>query len=157
MFDAEIRGLEDLERLGRELRQAGDGGKELRRELYRGLNSVTKEVRGGMREAIPAALPQRGGLARTIQSSARFTTSPKLAGKFLGVTIWGKAKGHDLRLLTGRRLRHPVFGNRRVWVNQSKGVDPAVFVGKFEDQKPEVRDAILDVISRVRAKLYRSV
>lgn len=157
MIDTDLRGVGDLEDLGRALKAMGDSGKGLRRELYRGLNSVTKEARGELREVIPAVLPQRGGLAAEVQSAARFSTKPKLGGKFIGVTIWGKARGRDMRLLTGKRLRHPVYGNRNRWVTQTAGVQPSIMLAKFQDQKPAVQRAVLEVIGSVRSKVYRRV
>lgn len=156
-MDIDVRGLQEIQDLGRVLKSMGDSGKGLRRELYAGLNRETKDVRGELKEVIPAVLPRRGGLAATIQRASRFTTSPKFSGRFLGVTIWGKARGHDMRTLTGRRLRHPVYGNRSRWVNQTAGVEPQILMGKWEDQRPEVREAILGVITDIRSKIYRKV
>lgn len=153
----DVRGTEQLEDLGRALRAAGTGGKGLRNELYRGVNSVSKPIRNELVDSISEALPQRGGLARTFESAARFNASPKMSGKFVGVTIWGKARGHDMRTLTGKRLRHPVYGNRRNWVNQTAGVDPTAVPQKFESQRDRVREAVYEVIATVRSKIYRSV
>ena len=147
--DFQIRNLDDLERAIKRIK-AGD--KVLRRELYSGLNRVSKGIRGQMKEAIPAALPQRGGLAATVQRSTRFNTTAK-TGRNLGVTIWAKNSGHDIRTLTGRRLRHPVWGHRGFWVNQTAGVYPAVFLASFEKQKPEVQQAIIRVIEDVARKV----
>lgn len=155
--DFEVRGLGELEDLGRALKAMGDGGKGLRRELFKGLNSVSKEARGELEEVIPAVLPQRGGLAGEVQRQARFSATASTSGRRLGVQIRGKARKRDMRLLTGKRLRHPVFGNRDVWVSQTEGVQPSIFLAKWEDQKPEVREAVLGVIADVRAKIYRRV
>ena len=155
MTDAEIAGTEQIDALVRTIREHADR-KALQRELSAGLNSVTKHIRGQLVEAIPAALPRRGGLAATIQKSAKFNTSAK-SGAWAGVTIWGKSKGHDMRTLTGRRLRHPVYGNRGVWVNQTRGVLPGVFLAKWEDQKPEVQRAMSEVLERIAQKIVDGV
>lgn len=142
---------EDVANLVRAI-SAHTDAKVLRRELYRGLNSASKGVRGEMKEVIPAALPARGGLAALIHGATSSTTTAK-AGRFAGVSIRFRAKGHDIRILTGRRLRHPVYGNRRNWVNQTAGLEPAVFIGEFEQQTPEVRRAIERVLEDVARKV----
>lgn len=147
----EVRGAEDIDALIAAIRTHADA-KALRRELYAGLNRVSKQVRGEMIEVIPAALPRRGGLAELMQSKTKARSTAK-GGRYAGVSIRFQAKGADVRTLAGRRLRHPVFGNRRVWVEQTEGVQPAVFLGKFEQQRPEVRDAMLAVLNEVARKV----
>lgn len=149
-FDVTVKS-EDVDNLVRAIRSHADG-KALRRELARGLNSATKRVRGQMIEVIPAALPRRGGLAAQFEDKVKGNASAK-SGRWPGVSIWYRAKGHDVRTLTGKRLRHPVFGNRSVWVNQTAGVDPAVFFAEFDKQKPDVQRAIVAVLEDVARKV----
>jgi len=153
MGDFEVRGAEDIDRLVKALRTHADA-KALRKELYAGLNRVSKDVRGEMKEAIPATLPQRGGLAAKVQATTRFTTSAK-SGRNAGITIWARNKSHDIRTLTGKRLRHPVWGNRDRWVNQTAGVEPAVFMGAFDKQKRPVQFAILRVMNDIAKKIAK--
>ena len=108
---------EDVDKLVRNIRQHADG-RAIRRELSRGLNSATKHARGQMIEVIPAALPRQGGLASQMKTMVRGTTSAK-SGKWAGVSLTFRSRGYDVRTLTGRRLRHPVFGNRSNWVEQT--------------------------------------
>jgi hypothetical protein len=149
--DFEVRGVEDVDKLVRAIRTHADA-KALRKELFSGLNRHTKELRGRMIQVIPAALPKRGGLAAEFQKGTTARTTAK-SGKYAGVSVWFRNKNHDIRTLTGKRLRHPVYGNRNRWVTQTKGVDPAVFIGKFEQQKPEILRAILDVMNEVARKV----
>lgn len=151
MVDVDIRGADDIDKLVTAIRTHADA-KALRKELYSGLNRVTKEIRGNLVEVIPAALPRRGGLAALMQTKTRARTTAK-SGKWAGVSMRFEAKGHDIRTLTGKRLRHPVFGNRRVWVDQAEGVEPSVFMGEFEKQKPHIQDAILTVLNDVARKV----
>lgn len=151
MADFEVRGAEDVDHLVKAIRAHADA-KALRKELYSGLNRVTKEIRGPMLEVIPAALPRRGGLADLIQSTTTSRTTAK-TGKWAGVSMRFQSKGHDVRTLVGKRLRHPVFGNRNAWVTQTKGVEPSVFTGKFDEQKPEISRAIQDVMNEVARKV----
>jgi len=153
MGDFEVRGAEDIDRLVKRIRAHADA-KALRKELYSGLNRVSKDIRGEMKQAIPAALPRRGGLAAKVQATTRFTTSAK-SGSNAGVTIWARNKSHDIRTLTGRRLRHPVYGNRSTWVNQTAGVDPAVFLAAFDKQKPFVQRKLLRVMNDIAKKIAK--
>lgn len=141
----------DVDNLVRALRKHGDS-KALRKDLYSGLNRVTKEIKGPMIEAIPAALPRRGGLAPEIQSTTTARASVR-SGKWAGVSMRFRSKNHDIRTLVGKRLRHPVYGNRDRWVTQTAGVDPSVFIGKFEEQKPEIQREIRRVLLDVARKV----
>lgn len=150
-MDIDVRGAEDIDALVKAIRQHADA-KALRKELYAGLNRVSKEVRGELVEVIPAALPRRGGLAQLMKSRTTSRTTAK-AGKWAGVSMRFQSKGHDIRTLTGKRLRHPVFGNRGAWVTQTEGVEPSVFLARFEQQTPRVREDILRVLKDVARKV----
>lgn len=154
MADFEVRGAEDIDRLVRAIRAHADS-KALRKELYSGLARVTKNVKGPMIEVIPAALPKRGGLAAEVKSSTRVRISPR-AGRYAGVRMRFASSKHDIRTLVGKRLRHPVYGNRERWVSQTAGVSPTVFTFAFEHQKPAVRRAIIGVMNDVARKVAGS-
>jgi hypothetical protein len=149
--DFEIRGADDIDALVKRIRNHADA-KALRREMFRALNASTRQMRGEIHEAIPAALPTSGGLSASVQGSTRFNTSAK-GGKHAGVTLWARNRKHDIRTLTGKRLRHPVYGNRDRWVNQTAGVEPAVILGVFDKQKPHVREQILKVMNDIAKKV----
>lgn len=142
---------DDIERLVKNIKTHGNS-KALNKELRRGLNVVTGDVRGKLVQVIPAALPKRGGLADTIHEATRSRTSVK-GGKWAGVSMVFSSKGHDIRTITGKRLRHPVWGNRSVWVDQTKGIEPAVWTGEIENQAPEIRRAIVAVLNDVTRKM----
>lgn len=147
----EIRGADDVEALVKALREHADA-KALRRELYRGLNGVSKEIRAEMVETIPDALPRRGGLAAEVQAATRARSTAK-GGRYAGVSIRFQARGKDVRVLTGKRLRHPVFGNRGAWVEQEEGVNPDVFPAAFEKQAPKVLAEMQQVLEEVARKV----
>jgi hypothetical protein len=151
LADFEIRGAEDIGALVKRINTHADS-KALKRELNAGLNRSTKDVRGELSDAIPDVLPESGGLAATFKSATKFNTSAK-SGKWAGVTIWGRARGHDVRTLTGRRLRHPLFGNRRYWFNQTAGVNPGALEDRFEDQKRDVQRDVVRVMEEIGRKV----
>lgn len=151
--DVEIRGVENLARLSRALREAGEQGKGLRKELRSSITKETKKIRADMRAGLSAgpALPSRGGLASDIQSNTRFTTA--ISGS--GVRIRVRSKRSIRRMNATGTFRHPVFGNRGKWVTQSAGVSKGFLDRPFEKSRPEVQKAVLAAIDRTRAQVYR--
>lgn len=152
MADVEIRGGEDVDALVRRIRTHGDA-KAIRKELLAGLNRVTKGTREDMKASIPASLPSRGGLASLVHREANLRTSAK-GGRYAGVTIFANRRGgRDLRRLNQGRLRHPVFGNRGVWVNQTAGVEAGFLDEAFENDKPEITRGITRVLEDIARRI----
>lgn len=143
----------DVDNLVHAIRTHADA-KAIRRDLYRGLNSVSKPVRESMVDAIADALPRRGGLAEQMQAKVRSRTSAK-GGKYAGVSIRFASQGYDIRTLTGARLKHPVFGNRGVWVEQSEGLHPEEFLGEFARQQPDMLRAVTRVLDEIARKVTK--
>lgn len=146
-----VRGADDVDALVRRMRQHADK-QAIQRELYRGLNGVSKQVRAEMLEVIPDALPQRGGLAALVKSRTRARATAK-TGTYAGVSLRFASSKTDVRVLTGKRLRHPVFGNRSVFVEQTEGVNPEVFPEAFDRQRDRVRDSITAVLEDIARKV----
>lgn len=143
----------DIDALVQSIRVHADR-RALEKELRAGLNRATKGIRGELVEVISAALPNRGGLAEVMKGATRSRTSVK-GGKYAGVSMRFNARGHDIRTLTGKRLRHPVYGHRGTWVNQTAGVEPTVFLEEFDKQKPEIQREITRVMEDVARKVCR--
>jgi hypothetical protein len=141
----------DVDNLVRAIRTHADA-KAIRKDLYRGLNGASKDVRSQMIDAIPNALPRRGGLAEQMRGMVSGRTTAK-GGKYAGVSLRFSSKGYDIRTLTGGRLRHPVHGNRGVWVQQTAGLNPEAFTGEFERQKPDMLRAINKVLEDIARKV----
>ena len=142
---------DDVENLVHAIRKHADA-KAIKREMFRGLNHVGKEARLKMVDAIDDALPSRGGLSQMMKDTMRSRVSAK-GGKYAGVSIWFQNKGHDTRTLTGKRLRHPVWGNRGVWVTQTAGVDPEAFPAAFERLRPDMTRAVNRVMEDIARKV----
>lgn len=140
----------DVDNLVRAVRTHADA-KAIRRDLYRGLNSATKGVRTQMIDAIPNALPRRGGLAEQMKAKVGSRTTAK-SGKYAGVSIRFASKGYDIRTLMGGQVRHPVFGHEP-WVEQTAGVNPDAFVEAFARQKPDMQRAISRVLEDIARKV----
>lgn len=147
----EVKGLEQLANVSRLLKGAP---KEMQRELYRELNRATKPLREAMRDEIPNALPRRGGLAAYAQQRTSFTTSARKGGQFVGVSIRARGrKGMDARMLEQGRVRHPVFGNRRVWVEQTAGVREKALTRVFESKRGYLLGELNVALDRLARKI----
>lgn len=149
-MEVEIKSA-DVDNLVRAIRTHADA-KAIRRDLSKGLNSASKGVRAKMIDAIPDALPRRGGLAEQMRSMVSGRATAK-SGKYAGVSLRFSSKGYDIRTLTGKRLRHPVFGNREAWVEQTAGLNPEAFTGEFERQKPDMARAVNRVLEDIARKV----
>ena len=148
--DLRVEGVERLERASRQLREVGD--KDLRREMFRAIQRSTKPLRGKAKEAALRELPKRGGLNVWVAQS-RFSTKTRGSGKKAGVRITATKGKHDLRALDAGRLRHPVYGNRNVWVNQS--VPAGWFSKTIENGADEVRKELVKALDDVLKQIAR--
>lgn len=150
MGNFEVRGAEKFERVAKALKQAGD--KDLRKELYAGLNRATKPLRGEAKKSAGANLPRAGGLNKRV-ARARFSTRRR-TGKNAGITI--VAKGMDqLALMDRGFVRHPVYGNRRRWVVQPIPDAEGWFSKPMEDGKPQAQREIVKSLDDVAKKLAK--
>lgn len=143
--DFRVTGAEDLQALARGLRQAGD--KDLRKELMRGLRSGVKPLIADTREHARQTLPKRGGLNERVARSKFKVKIRTGANPSVRIT----ATGLDARLDRTGRDRHPVFGNREVWVQQK--VTPGWFSVPMKHGARRVRKDLLDVMDSVARKL----
>lgn len=146
--DIRITGAQDFQKLARQLREAGDRGKGLRKELYKRIDAATKPLRDEVKRAEAEQLPRRGGLAK-LAVSRRISTSKRNTGRSAGIRLTQKNTPSWDR----GRLRHPVFGNRKVWVSQD------IKAGFWSDtlasstSQEMVRRGILAAIDEISKKL----
>jgi hypothetical protein len=118
--------------------------RDLRRELNRGLRDGAKPLIGDARDAARSELPSTGGLA------------DRVAGKPMSISITQagvqvRIKGVDAVSTNRGRLRHPVYGNREVWVTQS--IKPGWFTDRMRREAPKVRPDLVRAMERVAEKI----
>jgi hypothetical protein len=142
--EVRIEGGEALERVARRLKAAGDKG--LRKKLLAGIRRATRPLHKDIKAAAMRELPARGGLNRFV-ASTKFSTKVRTSGRNVGVRIVAVKVGHDIRAIDRGRVRHPVWGNRRRWVNQR--VRPGFFTKTIEASAPRVRAEVRDVMNEV--------
>lgn len=153
MIDVKVNGAEELARLARDLKAAGD--KDLRKELFRSIQRSAGPAKEAARRSASENLPNENGLADEVAAS-RFSVRTR-TGRDPSVRITGtgraneKGKEHDLNALDRGRIRHPLYGNRGHWYTQQ--VKPGWFSGAMEGQAPAVREELLKAIDEIKAKL----
>ena len=148
MADFEIRGAQDLARLSKKLKDAGRN--DLRKELLRGVRESGADTVLKIRDSALENLPRRGGLAAKV-AAEKASMRASYAAKGAHVQLKRK-RG---RGLNQGRLRHPVYGNRSVWVQQS--VNSGWFDDPIRDAAPEIRRKIEDAVKRVKIRLIKGI
>lgn len=150
------------------------GSDEMREALSR-LASVYLDADAAMRRAINKALrtaaspvgidtlveasskfPSRGGLRDSIRSGKATATGALVSrgsvrSSNMNVSIRLTVKGQDgkkfsLGFMNSGTIRHPVFGNRNVWVSQQVPAD--AFTDAFNEQLPEAQEALYAAINQ---------
>lgn len=148
-MDLTIKGADDLGDLARRLRAAGESGKGLKRELYRGMNRATKPLRADAQKSAATRLPQSGGLAARV-ARERFSTRIR-TGRDPGVSIVGKTSA---AATTDRGfVVHPVFGRGRV----RQAVEPGWFTDTLSAGAPLVRKELIDAMENVADQIEKGL
>lgn len=145
-----MEGAEKLDALGRTLRDTGD--KTLRRNLLAQIRKSAAPLTAEVRASMEATLPKEGGLAHLVANDTKIKVSTRLIGNKAGVRITATLPGHDLRAIDRGRLRHPVYGNRKAWVEQQ--VEPGCFSRPIKAGAPRVREAIVNLIDETSRSLH---
>lgn len=151
MVDIQIRGAEKLNRLTRALWAAGE--KELRVEMYRGLNRSVKPLSREVKDSTAAFLP--GTYAAEISRDLSIKTRRRATGANPAIYLVGTAKKHRIAALDSGRLRHPLFGNRRYWYSQQ--IRPGFWTRPLEHGAPRIRRELVRVLDDVARKLARRI
>lgn len=147
-MDVTITGAEDFEALSDRIKRHADR-RAIQRELYSGLNRVTKDVRSDMKRSLAQGLPSGGGAAAKLSREAGLRTTAKSGRETLVRIV--TSRRHNYRLINQGLLRHPVFGNRQVWVSQP--VTGELLEKEFTEDKPEIQRAIQRVMAEVARKV----
>ena len=150
MADYEVRGAEDFLKLSKALKHAGRT--ELRKELTSSLKRTAKPLIGKTRDEARRRLPQKGGLAKRVAKTPQ-RIQVRTGAKTAGVRVVVGKSNSGARGANKGVVRHPVFGNRQVWVNQS--VPPGWFDEPLRKSAPEVRRGLEKAIESIADKVAR--
>ena len=146
-----IEGADQLRDVGKRLKAAGEGGKQLRRDLLREIRKVSSgPALDELKSAALRRLPSRGGLAGVAAKNLKVAARTKLSGSQVGVTVVASVKDMDLPKIEQGKLRHPVYG-RGAWVNQK------IPAGIFGDAVEEVRDDLATAVLKVADDTLRRI
>lgn len=146
--DFEVHGTEQFLRLSKSLKAAGRTG--LRRELNTGMRRAARPLIAKTRAEAGKRLPKRGGLAAQVAREPQ-RIQVRTGSRTAGVRIVVARKAGGARGANRGKIRHPVFGNRDVWVDQK------VPAGWFDDPlreaapaiRREVERALQDVVAQI--------
>jgi hypothetical protein len=148
--DFEIRGAEQFLKLSKALKHAGRT--ELRKELTNGMRRAAKPLIEASRKEALARLPRRGGFAEQVAREPQ-RVAVRTGARTAGVRIVvGKSRG-GARAANRGEIRHPVFGNRDVWVTQS--VPKGWFDDAMKDGAPTIRRELEKAMNDVADKVVR--
>jgi len=146
----------DLRKLSKQLRTVGDA-KVIRRESTKRLRAAARPAQQRVKAAargLPAKGPKSSGLRR--RTANAITTQVRMSGRMAGVNIriptsrMGGLSVLPQRMNAGR-WRHPVYGNREVWVTQTSRA--GWFDRTLQMQGPGVRREIKRVLDDIERKL----
>lgn len=146
-----VEGADDLAVMAKVLRELGD--KELRSELYRGLNRAMKKPKADVRKSATDVLPRRGGLNTRIAKS-KLATKRRTGTRTAGIRLVGTS-GYDIGAVNRGRLRHPVYGNRHIWVTQT--VTPGWWSKPLEASAPQIRKELVEVMDDLAHKVAKRI
>lgn len=147
--DFEVQGADQFLRLSKALKHAGRG--ELRKELNRSLRESAKPLIKDTKAAARSRLPKRGGLAALVARAPQRVQVR--TGRDPGVRIVVGKNGSGARGAEQGRVRHPVFGNKNVWVTQS--VPKGWFSEPIKAGAPKVRRDLEDVLEQIADRIVR--
>lgn len=155
VVELSVRGADKFGALAKALRAAGD--KELKKELYRGINRAVKPLTEDVKRGTPKYLPRRYAfeLAKSLKVRARRRAGRDPSVRLVGQAKTPRGKDRDLASLNRGRLRHPLYGNRRYWYDQD--VSPNWWDDPLFEGVGAVREEIVRVIDEVGDKIAKKL
>lgn len=155
VVDLRVEGADKFAKLARALKEYGD--KDLRSELYRGINRAVKPLTASVKASTDNFLPRRYALeiAKSLKVRANRRAGRNPAIYLVGKAKTPKGKERDLASLNRGRLRHPLYGNRHYWFDQD--VAPNWWDDPLIQGQDVVRREIVNVIDDIGARLAKKL
>jgi hypothetical protein len=152
-------GRDQLRTLAQRLKDAGDEGKGLRRELMKQMDAAAQPlaVKIASVEHLKPYLPDRYAAVLaadlTVRAQKIFAGNPRVS-----IRAQGRAHKRKVALLDEGFINHPVFarGPRRTWDwknRQTGGMRPGFFSEACRDAAPDIREHVLMAITETTAKV----
>jgi hypothetical protein len=142
-----VSGAQDLRALSRDLKEAGR--KDLRKELFAGLNRSTKPLRAAAKANALATLPSSGGLNARVAAA---TMTVRGGGARVTIVARPSKRGgqFDPFAVDGGIVQHPTYGHAPT---VSQHVKPGWFTKPMQENADVVRDELVAGIDVVARKL----
>lgn len=122
---------------------------KIRTRARKRIRDTAKTMAPGLVQEGADAMPSRGGLAEHVASKGRNpTVSLTATGARL---VLGKKKGPQIGRMNEGNLRHPLYGNRKVWLPQP--VPAGSWTEAAEKRLPKLRDEVAREINQVMKEL----
>ena len=145
----EVRGAGDFDRFAKALKAAGRT--DLRKEMFKAFRAAAKPLIAASRQEARRRLPSSGGLAEQVAKEPQRVQIR--TGRHAGVRIAVGKKRGGARTANRGVVRHPVFGNRKVWVSQK--VTPGWFDDPMREGAPLVRRKLEQAIENVADRVVK--
>lgn len=148
---------DDLALLGRRLKTAD---KQLRKDLLKRLRDEGKPTIEDIRAGLPPSLPNRGGLASRMMST-KVGVRNRLTGKDAGIRLVTTSPKNRLRTLKSMNetgtWRHPLFGDRKRWFEQTYEPAKGWFDEPIENDLPRFRKEIERAMEETARAILRGI
>lgn len=156
-----VTGSRQMRDLALDLARAGDSGRGLSRKLRRNITAATRPIKTDVQanaRAILAKGPAHTGLREALAKATRISILASRRQTAVRLIVDGNRMPAGQQKLpaymegTAKKWRHPVFGDRGTWVNQSAHpfVKPAV-----AKHLPEVQASVIAAVTETAAELER--
>ncbi len=147
----------DLAVLADLFKQAGRG--DLRRLLLGRIRTAGKPTVAAVQARALSTLPRRGGFAELVAANVGVRSSLSSSGAMVRVRR-NKTTPTDRTLVgidaTGT-WRHPVYGNREAWVEQTSSSARGYFTRTIDGKAPAFRSAVLQAMDDLTIRLRKGV
>jgi len=141
--------------LSRRLKEVGGTGRgSLRNEMTKALKQAAKPLPKAVKDAAADRFPKRGGLNKVMAKR-----TPKVVTR-TGATTAGvriQDKKTDPRMNAEGRIYHPVFGRTGSDAVQFEPRVKGYFDDTLQNEAPEVRDAVVEVLEDFARRLVRGL
>lgn len=118
--EVRVTGAEQLRALSRDLKAAGSPARGLRVEILRAMRLAAKPMVAAAKQSARDVLPHKGGLNTYVADGAKIAARNRVATtNTVGMRIVATEGGVRLEGMDQGKVRHPVFGNRKVWRSQT--------------------------------------
>lgn len=148
----------DLARISREIRKAGNSA-EVKKELRQGLRRAAKPLVPAVKAsiaAIPSHSSDQPSLRKRMQKATKLTVRTGGAQAQVAVRVDGRKMPDKQKSLpaymegTKPRWRHPVWGNRNVWVQQDAH---PYFYEAVRSGGAKAKSEVADVLDSIARKI----